>query len=196
MPLPSQPAVSLGRISGPMLAQNLLRNGQDLTFRNDPLDDDLLYLDVNNSRIGINAVPDFVLDVIGSAKVHQDLIATGTRAIFDHIKFNSDGSITSTSGPINITPVGVGAYVELGRVETPSINIDNNLISGSISNENLILNASGTGKVILQATTSLGGNLAVTGNIQATETVQLNGQLIIGDSPIDTVTIADRKSVV
>jgi hypothetical protein len=41
----------LGRISGPLLADNLKRNGTDLTFENS-----LLYLNVNTSRIGINSV--------------------------------------------------------------------------------------------------------------------------------------------
>ena len=40
----------LGRISGPLLADNLKRNGTDLTFENS-----LLYLNVNTSRIGINS---------------------------------------------------------------------------------------------------------------------------------------------
>lgn len=191
MPLPSQPAISLGRISGPMLTQNLLRNGQDLTFRNAALDDDLLYLDVNNDRIGINSnPPNFTLDVTGDAKILGNLIVSGTTATFDNIRFSSNGTVSSTVGPINIVPVGVDAYVQLGRVETPSIDIDNNRISGSVSNESIILNASGTGKVIFQNNTEITGDLDVAGNIQSDQTVQLNGQLIIGDSPIDTVTIA------
>lgn len=41
--------MAIGRISGPMLRANLDRLGVDLSFETD-----LLYLDVNNSRIGIN----------------------------------------------------------------------------------------------------------------------------------------------
>jgi hypothetical protein len=40
----------LGRISGVMLKDNLERQGIDLS-----VDDDLLYLDVNNKSIGINS---------------------------------------------------------------------------------------------------------------------------------------------
>ena len=47
----------LGRISGPLLDANLNRLGVDLTFRNYSADDDLLYLDVNNNRIGVNKTP-------------------------------------------------------------------------------------------------------------------------------------------
>ena len=38
--------MAVGRISGPLLKANLLRNGVDLAFETD-----LLYLDVNNNRI-------------------------------------------------------------------------------------------------------------------------------------------------
>ena len=41
--------MSIGRISGPLLKANLLRDGVDLSFETD-----LLYLDVNNMRIGVN----------------------------------------------------------------------------------------------------------------------------------------------
>jgi len=39
--------MAVGRISGPLLKQNLIRNGINLAFETD-----LLYLDVNNQRIG------------------------------------------------------------------------------------------------------------------------------------------------
>jgi hypothetical protein len=44
----------LGRISGPLLADNLVRNGIDLSFRNFQADPDLLYLNVVDGRIGVN----------------------------------------------------------------------------------------------------------------------------------------------
>jgi hypothetical protein len=45
----------LGRISGPMLKDNLLRGGVDLVFEN-RLGDNNLYLDVNTTKIGINFI--------------------------------------------------------------------------------------------------------------------------------------------
>ena len=54
--------MAVGRISGPLLKANLLRNGVDLAFETD-----LLYLDVNNSRIGIKTTtPQYELDVNGT----------------------------------------------------------------------------------------------------------------------------------
>ena len=42
---------ALGRISGPLLADNLLRNGVDLAFETQ-----LLYFDVKNKRIGVKSI--------------------------------------------------------------------------------------------------------------------------------------------
>ena len=56
--------MAVGRISGPLLKSNLLRNGIDLAFETD-----LLYLDVNKQRIGIkNANPQYELDVNGTIR--------------------------------------------------------------------------------------------------------------------------------
>ena len=61
--------MAVGRISGPLLKANLLRNGVDLAFETD-----LLYLDVNNSRIGVKtASPQYDLDVNGTTR-STDLI--------------------------------------------------------------------------------------------------------------------------
>ena len=56
--------MAIGRISGPLLKQNLLREGVNLAFETD-----LLYLDVNNSRVGIKtSTPQYDLDVNGTVR--------------------------------------------------------------------------------------------------------------------------------
>ena len=56
--------MAVGRISGPLLKDNLLRNGVNLAFETS-----LLYLDVKNGRVGINnATPLYQLDVIGTTQ--------------------------------------------------------------------------------------------------------------------------------
>ena len=53
--------MAVGRISGPLLKSNLIRNGIDLAFEND-----LLYLDVNNLRVGVKtSSPQYELDING-----------------------------------------------------------------------------------------------------------------------------------
>jgi hypothetical protein len=81
--------MALGRISGPMLKANLERLGVNLAF-----DTDLLYLDVNASRIGINNTnPQYALDVNGSYAT--DVIAADSADI-NGILINSN-TITSTA---------------------------------------------------------------------------------------------------
>ena len=56
--------MAVGRISGPLLKDNLLRDGVNLAFETD-----LLYLDVVNSRVGINTkTPTNDLSVNGTTR--------------------------------------------------------------------------------------------------------------------------------
>lgn len=62
----------LGRISGPLLANNLKRNGVNLAFETQ-----LLYFDVINNRIGINTTsPTRDLLVNGTSNTNTLLVTT------------------------------------------------------------------------------------------------------------------------
>jgi len=76
--------MAIGRISGPMLFSNLERQGVDLAFQSN-----LLYLDVNNLRVGIlNDTPQYVLDSSGNVKIANIIVLGNT--------------ITSNTGVINL----------------------------------------------------------------------------------------------
>lgn len=199
----------LGRISGPLLTDNLLRNGVDLAF-----DTDLLYLKVGPAVVGSpgggpgedgdpnptagprgiginNDAPTDQLTITGTSNVSNDVIVTGPSATIDRIVINANGSFTTTIGPINIRPTGPDAYVNYGTVTTTDFKIKDNYISvTSGTNTDLRLNANGIGLVEFQSNTAIAGDLEVTQNIRSNNNVQLNGQFIIGNSPIDTVTIS------
>jgi hypothetical protein len=180
----------LGRISGALLLDNLVRDGVNLTFRNSSIDDDFLVLEVLDRKVGINvSLPDAELDINNTASFSSGIV-TGTRAIVDNLIFNTNGTISTTVGPIIIAPTGVEAFVEYGKVLNTELELKDNYIQVVSLDQNLELDASGTGKVDILASTEIAGDLGVTGNINSAGTVQLNGQFIIGDSPIDTVTIA------
>ena len=188
----SEPFVAaLGRISGKLLTANLLRNGSDLTFRNGPTSPDLLYLDVNNGRVGVNSAPPTqAFDVVGSARISQNTIVNGTKADVGNLIFYTNGSVSSTVGPIIIAPTGADAYVQYGKVLTPEFEIKDNYIRSTLTNSDISLDAAGTGKIDIRASTDIAGDLAVVGDIQSTGDVRVDGQFIIGDSPLDTVAIA------
>lgn len=161
-----------GRIGGPMLRDNLVRNGIDLA-----VETDLLYFDVNNQRLGIKkSVPTTTFDVNGTVLFGGNLKFTGTLI-----------ESTNTNGNITLQPNGTGKlqipylsntrvpYVGSGGtvVDSPNLTFDgsNLYVAGSIvgsgsvglgnlsaagntlisvnTNENINLDPNGSGKVVI-----------------------------------------------
>jgi hypothetical protein len=174
--------MAIGRISGPLLKANLVRDGVDLAFETD-----LLYLDVNNSRIGINtAAPQYELDVVGTTRT-TDLEVTNQ---LDIGNITITGNTISSDLPIiNFVASGGEATAYHSRLIVNDLEFHGNTISTTVSNANLELRANGTGKVDILSSTDITGNLNVNGDISATGDITIGGNLIIGDSITDTVTI-------
>ncbi len=179
----------LGRISGKLLQPNLTRSS-NLSFRNGPSDPDLLYLDVTSQRIGINVdSPTRDLDSPGVTKVSSNVIVNGTKATIDNIIIGTDNIFRTTVGPISVETSDSNTKFYHGQLLTDELDFNGQSIKSLNTNQSIILSASGTGKVELLANTSVTGNVEVTGNIRGRQSVQLNGQLIVGDTPIDTIAI-------
>ena len=82
--------MAIGRISGPLLKANLLREGVNLAFETN-----LLYLDVNNSRVGINnANPQYDLDVGGTTRA-PTINVSGASSI-GTVQFNGNTTVSYT----------------------------------------------------------------------------------------------------
>ena len=179
----------LGRISGKLLQSNLTRSS-NLSVRNGPSDADLLVVDVINQRIGFNAAaPTRDLDSPGYAKVTGDVIVNGVKATIDNIIIGTDNIFRTTVGPISVETSNPNTKFYHGQLLTDELDFNGQSIKGLNSNQSIVLSASGTGKVELLANTVVTGNVEVTGNIRGRQYVQLNGQLIVGDSPVDTIAI-------
>ena len=174
--------MAIGRISGPLLKQNLIRDGVNLAFETN-----LLYLDVVNSRIGINtAAPQYQLDVVGTART-TDLEILNQ---LDVGNFTITGNTISSDLPtISFIASGGEATAYHSRLVVNDIELSGNKISTTTSNANLELDPSGTGKVDIQSATDITGNLLVNGNITATGNITIGGNLTIGDALTDTITI-------
>ena len=200
----------LGRISGPILNSNLLRDGNDLAF-----DTDLLYLKISpiivpweqdgeagdpnydstlpaslaGTGIGINTDNPVVdLDINGFTKSLNLIV--DNQAIFDNLIFNANGTISTVVGAINISPAGAGAVINLDRVLTAQLEINGNVIKNYTTNGNVVLNPNASGSINIQSGTSILGNLAVTGNTILTGDLSAGDNIIVGDSPLDVVTVA------
>lgn len=178
---------SLGRISGKLLSANLLRNGSDLTFRNGSTDPDLLYLDVNNMRVGINTdSPVYDLDV--NSLITTTNASVTNRLTVDNVIVDAAGYFSTTVGPLYITPTGALTELVYQRSTTDNLELNNNTI-GSFSNSDIVFDPNGTGTVELQTTTNVTGNVSVTGNIRVDGDLSAGDNIIVGDTPLDTVTI-------
>ena len=172
----------LGRIGGQVLTDNLLRAGVDLAFETD-----LLYLDVTNNRIGIkDATPIYDLDV--NSNIRTNNLTVTTQAALGNLRINAPNTVTTSVGGIDVYING-GGDIFHDRLTTNNLIIDGNQIS-SISNSNIVLDPNGSGTVELLANTDIVGDLAVSGNITLPGNLTSLGTIIIGDSPIDTVTIS------
>jgi Concanavalin A-like lectin/glucanases superfamily len=167
--------MAVGRISGPLLKDNLLRNGVNLAFETN-----LLYLDVVNSRVGINtATPGYDLDVNGTTRT-TNLYASTSSTIGT---FTITGStISSTNSTINLTPSGSNAVIYQAIADIGNISITTNTISSTNTNGAINITANGTGAI------NLNSNVLVTGNLHATGNITADGNITLGASSSDTIT--------
>jgi hypothetical protein len=166
--------MAVGRISGPLLKDNLLRNGVNLAFETS-----LLYLDVVNSRIGVNtAAPSNDLQVVGTTRT-TNLTATNQGSI---ASFTISGNtISSTNSQINLLPAS-GGVVYQGSFTTGNFSITNNTITTTGADTDLNISPNGTGKV------QINSNVLVNGNLHATGTITADGNINLGTSPSNLIT--------
>jgi hypothetical protein len=176
----------LGRISGPLLEANLLRQGIDLTFRNYSSSDDILTLDVNNNRISINTLGSNELNVDSTIK-SVNYIASSDATIANITA--SSNIFSTTSGPINIYPVQSNPLVLIENLQTPDIDINDNVIRNHAVNGSLFLDPNGTGTVQILSNTTVNGDVSVTGNFAISGNLSKQGNIIVGDNILDTVTV-------
>lgn len=148
--------MAIGRISGPMLFNNLERQGVDLAFQSN-----LLYLDVNNLRVGVqNASPNYVLDTPGNVKLANIIIqgsalSSNTGVMF----FGSNANISVNGGLANHVLATDGSgnlrWVDVAEVSGNVSLIGNAIPLGSNSSGKLVSNA-----VSLTTSTSVTNGIA------------------------------------
>ena len=166
--------MAVGRISGPLLKDNLLRNGVNLAFETS-----LLYLDVVNSRIGINTTaPAYDLDVNGTTR-SNNLYAT-TQANLATFTI-SGNTISSSNSTINLTPTGVNPTVLAALVNVGNLSLTGNVLSSTNTNGAITIQANGTGAI------NLNSNVLITGSLHATGTITADGNIQLGDQITDTI---------
>ena len=168
-------AINVGKISGPLLRDDLLRDGINLAFETD-----LVYLDVNNRRVGINtASPSHDLTINGTTRT-TFLEVLNSAVVGDLVLDNNQ--IYSTTGTLNLSPTIGGQVVYQSKLLVDDIQIEGNQIATVNSNADLNFTTSGTGTI------NLNGNTEVIGNLHATGTITADGNLQFGNSDTDSIT--------
>ena len=165
----------VGRISGPLLQADLLRNGNNLAFRNDLDTTQLLLLDVNTGRIGVNtSTSNFDLEVIGT---------TQTTNLISNDGATTPGFIISNSTFSAIGDISLNAAeaVVMANLDNGTIRISDNTIRTMDSNADIDLTPNGVG------TTEVINDLNVFGSIYTPGNITFDGTLTLGDQDTDTV---------
>jgi hypothetical protein len=185
--------MAVGQISGPLLKSNLIRNGIDLAF-----DTDLLYLDVNDRKIGIKTnTPTHALTINGTTKT-TDIEVTNQIKIGDDTNFLtiSNNEIVSSAERIDIVPAGSNPVVYNSTLQIGGMTITNNTIEANTADTDLSFNPSGTGEVNVNSNLEIFGDLHITGIITATGTINSENATLAGGVAGDLLpTVTDTYSI-
>ncbi len=167
--------IELGRISGPLLSENLLRNGVDLAFETD-----LLYLDVVNGRIGIRSdAPSkafFINNTINTTNLIVD-----TSYTVPNFSITTD-TIQQLTGTLYLQPNQTSnpeiTAVALG---TSLLRFDNNEIYSPVADSDITFDPTGTGVTNIRNSVNVNGTLHATGNIT------WDGDITLGNTDEDNI---------
>ena len=171
----------VGRISGPLLEANLLRQGiangtqANLSFKNNAGDQSLLKIDVTNGRIGVD-VEAPANEVQVSQTIQTVNLIGDTAGVANYTISNNNINVDSGNLYLN-----AGEHIQLSNLETEQFYITDNYISTNDTNNNIDLAPNSTGTVEVQS------NLNVTGNLYSTGNITLDGNITFGDADTDSV---------
>ena len=171
--------MAVGRITGPLLKANLLRDGVNLAFETD-----LLYLNVIDGKVGINTTPTalspYDLGINGTTRT-TDLEVTNQADIAEITIFGN--TISSSNSIINLEPTGTNAVIYQAKILVDdNLRISSNIIETTVTDSDLEINTTGLGEV------NINSNVLVNGNLHATGTITADGNLTLGDADTDSIT--------
>jgi hypothetical protein len=166
----------LGRISGPLLADNLKRNGADLA-----VETQLLYLDVANKYIGVNTnIPTREFLVNGLTNTTNQIV--DTQADLGYFTINTS-TIQNVSDAIYLIPNQVNTpTVVVPKLQAGQLVLSTNTVSNTTTNGDINFSPNGTGQLVSNKSVLVNGDLHATGN------VTFDGNVTIGDTNTDSVT--------
>jgi hypothetical protein len=168
----------VGRISGPLLKSNLIRNDVDLSF-----DTDLLYFDVTNRRIGINndtAVRSLLVN--GTTKTDDVIVDTSLTAANIEIVNNE---ISTLSGQLFLQSADDTSSIIVPRLRTNNLEFDNNRLLNYTDDSNVVFRP--TNMLILNSNVLIQQNLDIVDDLTITNTFIGNSSFVFGNDSTDTI---------
>jgi len=175
--------IELGRISGPLLASNLVRKNSGVGEENLAFETNLLYLDVINGRIGIKTsspAAGYALYVNGN--IRSDDLEVPTQ-------FETPNYVVSTNRIQNLVDKiylqpdqSTDPKIAAPRVGTLNLRISDQLIENITSGSDINFNPNGDGK-----TSVTSSEVYVDGNIHATGDITWDGNITFGSDDADNV---------
>ena len=137
--------MAIGKISGPMLQTNLVRQGVDLA-----IDTNAVYVDVTNRRLGVNnSSPAYTLDVSGNVRVGNVYLLGNTISTDSGVlNLGSTSNIKITGGSLDYVLVTDGT----GNVSWANVST---IVSVTGLTGNIITLGSNTGGQLVSNATTL-----------------------------------------
>ena len=172
----------LGRISGPLLSANLLRNGVNLAF-----EDDLIYLDVNNLQVGIKtASPSEQLEIAGTVRTTN--LKVDDKADIADLTVQLNKIQNRLGGAIYIAANGLDGTISTERIEVgangvTNLRFDNTDITNTVTDSDIDIKAYSLSDFVNFNT----NRVEVNGNLHASGSITSGGDIIFGSNSTDTV---------
>jgi hypothetical protein len=164
---------SIGRISGPLLKDNLLRNGVDLAFETD-----LIYLNVNEDRIGLKTdSPARELEIDNYGQTTNLIVDDNIH--LPNIDIDNISNITTSNG---ILYLDAAQQINAVALAVDNLKIDANRLATRLPNTDLEIRP--TRKLVINTNTFVDADLHATGNIT------FDGSVIFGNDDTDNVVFA------
>jgi len=173
--------MAIGRISGPMLYNNLERQGVDLA-----IEGNIVYVDVTNRRLGANTTtPNADLQVVGTANLANISITANTiSSDTGKVSFGSNANVYISGGFNNYVLSTDGAgnlkWSQVSDLDQNwgELNFSGNTISIITTDGNLQLQANGTGSVV--SLDNFHAPNLISGNVNAVYVnANLRGQTVV-----------------
>jgi hypothetical protein len=171
---PVLPGKEFGRISGPLLSDNLLRSNQNLAF-----DTDAMYLNVNSNFVGFNTDKPTRTLTINGKSFTTDLIVD-TQADLAHLTFKTNKIQNSYNENIIIQPnqtVAPTIYTN-GLGTTNYLTLIHNELYSEVDTD-IVLDPTGL--------TNINSNTYVDGYVHATGNITFDGNITFGNEASDTI---------